>query len=154
MDLINGIQGDDRYILDFLFEEVFSRQTEETQHFLLHTCLLDRFTASLCDTVGLTTNSQSVLEAVYRANLFISPLDDGKEWFHYHPLFANLLNRELIRREPHSIPELHRRASAWYEEHGYLEQAINHSLLIADHDRVVHLLKKDFFSGYQLIVMG
>ncbi len=152
--LLTGIQSGNRYILDYLFEEVFNRQDDQTKNFLLRTSILDKFNASLCDVVCGYTNSKNILDTIYRANLFISVLDESEEWYRYHPLFSSLLQHELSTRNPEIIPELHQRASAWYGEYGLVEQAINHSLVIGDHDSIENLLQDHFFMFTNLLLWG
>jgi len=139
---ISSFTGSNRYILDYLLEEVLDHQTEELCSFLLKTSILDQLSAGLCTTITGEINSQELLEKVERTNLFLIHLDDQREWFRYHHLFADLLHQCLIRKMPEIIPELHQLASIWYEENGFLGEAIDQALAIEDCKRTVRLLKQ------------
>ncbi len=132
--------GSHRYVLDYLSEEVLARQDASVQQFLLHTCLLDRLSGPLCDAVTEQEGSQGMLEALDRANLFVVALDDERGWYRYHHLFAEALRRHLQQREPSLVPELHRRASAWYEQHELPAEAVQHTLAIPDLERAARLI--------------
>jgi len=99
---------------------------------LLRTAVLGRFCASLCDAVTGLAGSQDLLEEIERRQLFLVPLDNARRWYCYHALFAEKLRRELDRTEPGLVPLLHRRASAWYRQHGTLAEAIEHAIAAGD----------------------
>ena len=111
---IAGFAGDDRYIVDYLAEEVLQRQPDDVQRFLLQTSILDRLCGPLCDAVTGQDGGKATLEALERGNLFIVPLDDRRQWYRYHQLFADVLQARLLAERPDGIAELHRRASVWY----------------------------------------
>ncbi|GHO71243.1 helix-turn-helix transcriptional regulator [Ktedonobacter sp. SOSP1-52] len=134
--------GNHRFVLDYLSEEVLSQQSDEVQTFLLQTSILERLTASLCDAVTGYEESQTILETLDRANLFVVALDDVRGWYRYHHLFANLLRSRLQQSEPHLLPELHRRASRWYEEHDVILEAVHHAILALDLDRTIRLIEE------------
>ncbi|HEX6304537.1 MAG TPA: LuxR C-terminal-related transcriptional regulator [Anaerolineales bacterium] len=148
---IAAFRGDDRYILDYLMEEVVRRQPQEIQDFLLRTSILDRLCAGVCDAVVERSDnalrsmlgSQSILDYLERSNLFIVSLDNKREWYRYHHLFADLLRLHLMRQFPEQIPHLHRRASDWYRHTGDVEEAMKHALAIPD-----HALAADLAEGY------
>ncbi len=136
---VRSFAGSNRFILDYLIEEVFRQQPPEVQDFLLQTAVLEQLTAPLCDAVidrGETTvpNSQTILERLEQANLFIIPLDDSRKWFRYHHLFAELL-RQRLRQEKGDTAVLHLRAAVWHEEHGFPRRAVNHYLAAAAWDQ-------------------
>jgi LuxR family maltose regulon positive regulatory protein len=139
---VQAFTGSNRYVLDYLAEEVFQRQPEHIQAFLLQTSLLDRLTGPLCDAVTAQANSQSTLEQLERANLFIIPLDDERCWYRYHRLFADLLRKRLYQAHPDMASTLHRRASDWYEQNGYLAEAIDHALSAPDFERAAGLAEQ------------
>ncbi len=144
--------GDDRYIVDYLVEEVLDRQAERTQRFLLETSILDRMTASLCEAVTEVDDGGHTLEALERANLFVIALDDRRRWYRYHHLFADVLRARLLAEQPHLIPTLHRRASAWFEQEGDLAAAIDHALAADDTSRAADLIElaaRDLFARRQ-----
>ena len=100
---VDAFRGDDRYVADYLLEEVLQRQPVEFQQFLLQTSVLDRLSGSLCDAVTGRSDSQAVLSALERANLFVIPLDNRREWFRYHHLFASLLRQRLLHIRPSGL---------------------------------------------------
>jgi LuxR family maltose regulon positive regulatory protein len=124
---IESFTGSNRYVLDYLFEEVFETQTEEMKSFLLQTAILNRICAELADAVTEQAGSQGILEQLEHANFFIVPLDQSRHWYRYHRLFVDLLRHRLEKSslQPHV---LHERAGHWYADHNYLEEAIEHSL--------------------------
>jgi LuxR family maltose regulon positive regulatory protein len=148
--LIGSFAGSHRYVLDYLIDEVFARQPARVQDFLLKSSILDRLTASLCDAVrfgvGATVTaegdgSREILHALDQANLFIVPLDASREWYRFHRLFADLLRQQLRRGEMGAlVPELHRRASRWYEGAGFPGDAVNHALAASDWGRAAALI--------------
>jgi LuxR family maltose regulon positive regulatory protein len=129
---IAGFAGDDRFIVDYLVGEVLQRQPESVRRFLVETSVLDRLQGSLCDAVTGTTGGKAALEALDRENLFVIPLDDRREWYRYHHLFADVLRARLLDADPELPRELHRRASAWYADHGAPSDAVRHALAARD----------------------
>lgn len=127
-DFIRGFTGGNRYIVDYLGEEIIGRQPEDVRQFLLRTAVLERFTASLCDTVAETANAQNIIRKLEHENLFLVSLDRNHEWYRYHHLFAQFLLGQLVRAGPGTVSALHRRASAWYLERGFIDEAIGHGL--------------------------
>jgi LuxR family maltose regulon positive regulatory protein len=132
--------GDDRFIVDYLHSELLSRLPARQVSFLTRTAVLDRMCGPLCDAVLDRTGSAKVLESLAGSNLLLVPLDRRREWYRYHHLFRDLLGAELERREPGSIPELHRRAAVWCEANGLEETAIDHAQAAGDADRVAGLV--------------
>ncbi len=139
---VRAFAGDDRYIVDYLLEEVLQRQDEEIRRFLLCTSILDRLSGPLCDAVADREHTIAMLDTLERDNLFIVPLDDKRHWYRYHHLFADVLRSNLAAHLPDLLPGLHRRASLWFEEHGFLPEAIHHALEGQDFDRVANLAEK------------
>jgi LuxR family maltose regulon positive regulatory protein len=137
--LIKSFTGSHRFVLDYLIEEVLDQQSESVQNFLLQTAVLDRMTGSLCDALTEQDNSQATLEMLERGNLFIVPLDGERQWYRYHHLFADLLRQRLRQTHLEQIPTLHSRASEWYEQNGFTEEAIEHSLRAKDFERAAGL---------------
>lgn len=133
--------GNDRYIVDYLVEEVLRHQSERVRDFLLQSAVLDRFTGPLCDALTGRDNGSSMLLALERANLFIVPLDDRREWYRYHHLFADVLRANLLGERPEQLPLLHERASRWFEHHDLPEDAVRHALAGRDFDRAAHLME-------------
>ena len=140
-DFIAAFSGSHRYIFDYLVEEVLSRQSEDVHDFLCETSLLNRFSASLCDAVTGGSGSLRILEHLERSNLFLVPLDDERRWYRYHHLFGEVLAQRLREAQPAVIPELHRRASQWFENEGLAEQAIEHAIAGADYESAATLYR-------------
>jgi LuxR family maltose regulon positive regulatory protein len=138
---IAGFGGDDRYVVDYLVEEVLHRQPEDVRRFLLRTSILSRVTGSLCDAVTGQDGGAAMLTALERSNLFLVPLDDHRRWYRYHHLFADVLHARLLDEQPDDVPELHRRASDWYERAGERSEAIHHALAGDDVERAADLLE-------------
>jgi ATP/maltotriose-dependent transcriptional regulator MalT len=118
-DFVASFAGSDRYIMDYMVDEVLEQLSLDTRQFLLQTALLDRLCSSLCDAVTGHTNGQRLLERLERANLFIVPLDNERRWYRYHHLFADVLRSRVQQMHPEQFPQSYRRASVWYEEHGF-----------------------------------
>jgi LuxR family maltose regulon positive regulatory protein len=125
---VESFAGSNRYVLDYLIEEVYQRQAPAAQDFLLQTSVLDRMSAALCDAVTGRDDSAAQLRALEQRNLFVVPLDAARQWYRYHHLFADLLRHRLEQEAPESITELQRRAGRWYADHGYPADAIHHAL--------------------------
>ena len=138
---IKSFTGSNRYILDYLVEEVLSRQPESIQQFLLKTSILDRLTGPLCEVISGQTDSREILEQLERNNLFIVPLDSERVWYRYHLLFADLLSRRAEQIYSDQLPELHRRASRWYEQNDMISEAIDQTLAEGDFDRAMELIE-------------
>ena len=138
---IAGFAGDDRYVVDYLAEEVLQRQTDRVQAFLLRTSILGRLSGPLCDAVTGQGGGKAMLEALDRGNLFLVPLDDRRRWYRYHHLFADVLQARLLDEQPGQVPDLHRRASAWYEQNGEQSLAIGHALAAGDFGRAADLVE-------------
>lgn len=152
---IQAFAGDHRYIADYLIEEVLRNQPESVRTFLLRTSILDRLCGSLCDAViGRQEvdgggGSQAQLEALERGNFFVIPLDDNRQWYRYHHLFAEVLRAHLTSEaanQPDLVTTLHRRASEWYEHNSWtadgMPQAIRHALAAGDFERAANLAER------------
>lgn len=147
---ITSFTGSHHFVLDYLVEEVLGQQEARVQTFLLRTSILERMSGPLCDAVVLdpTPSGQATLEYLEHANLFIVPLDNERQWYRYHHLFAQLL-RKLLQSttasstgdEGNLIAALHRRASVWYEEHGLELDAFHHAVASHDLDRAARLVE-------------
>jgi LuxR family maltose regulon positive regulatory protein len=127
-DFIRRCTGGNRYIWDFLTEEVINHQPPHIQQFLLRTSVLERFTASLCEAVTGSSNASEIIEILDSENVFLTPLDDHREWFRYHQLFSQALLRQLTVADPDAVPALRLRASAWHRQRRLPGRAINCAL--------------------------
>ena len=138
-----GFTGSHRFVLDYLSEEVLSRQSQQVQAFLLQTSILQRLSGLFCDAVTGQNDSQSVLESLERSNLFVIALDETRQWYRYHHLFADVLQRRLQQVEPSLVPKLHQRASTWYEQYGFAGEAIHHALAARDFATAARLIERN-----------
>jgi len=142
---ILNFSGKHHFILDYLMDEVLSRQPEFIQTFLVKTSILDQMCVSLCKAVigkEEKWEGENILESLERANLFIIPLDDQREWYRYHHLFAELLQARLKEAQLETIPEYHRRAALWYEQEGMVNQAVSHTLAAHDYKLAADLIER------------
>jgi LuxR family maltose regulon positive regulatory protein len=133
--------GDDRYIVDYLVEEVLQRQPDEVRTFLLETSILSRLNGPLSDAVTGEGGGKATLEALERQNLLLVPLDDRRESYRYHHLFADVLQARLRDERPGRVAELHRRATEWYEAEGEYGEAISHAMAGKDFARAADLVE-------------
>jgi LuxR family maltose regulon positive regulatory protein len=138
---IAGFAGDDRYIVDYLVEEVLQRQPEDVRSFLLTTSILSRLSGSLCDAVTGRDDGKPMLEALDRGNLFVVQLDDRRRWYRYQHLFGDVLRAHLLDEQPDRVHELHLRASDWHERNGERSEAIRHALAAEDFGRAADLVE-------------
>ncbi len=138
---VKAFAGDDRYVVDYLLDEVLRQQSTQVQSFLLQTSILDRLCGSLCDAVVGTTQSEATLHQLEEANLFIIPLDNRRYWYRYHHLFADLLRCHLRQQSGDWLP-YYRRASVWYEREGFIAEAISQALAAPDFELAAGLLER------------
>ncbi|OGO35482.1 MAG: hypothetical protein A2W35_21210 [Chloroflexi bacterium RBG_16_57_11] len=153
---VSAFTGSHYYIMDYLMEEVLKHQPERIGLFLLKTSILTSMCASLCEAVvgmeGLGPDrGQSVLEILEQKNLFVTPLDDRRQWYRYHPLFADVLNIRLEHLFPQQLPELHRRASHWYEQNSMIHEAIQYAMMAQDQAHAAQLVEQ---YGCSLLMSG
>ena len=134
--------GNDRYIVDYLVEEVLQRQPDDVRDFLSQSSVLDRLTGPLCDAVTGGRDGRVMLEALERANLFVVSLDDRREWYRYHHLFADVLRARMLSEQPEQVAVNHLRASEWYERHDLTEDAVRHAIAARDFDRATGLIER------------
>jgi ATP/maltotriose-dependent transcriptional regulator MalT len=147
---VKAFTGSHVYVAEYLVEEALQRQPQDVQAFLLQTSLLDRLNAGLCEAVvgrlersNVPTfqPSNDILRYLERANLFLIPLDDEGQWFRYHQLFADLLQARLQKAFPKDeITALHLRAATWYEQNGYLVEAVQHTFSAGDYENAALLV--------------
>ena len=138
---IAGFAGDDRYIVDYLVEEVLQRQPSHVREFLLHTSVLDRFSGPLCDAVTGQGGGRAMLETLDRGNLFLVALDDRRQWYRYHHLFADVLRTRLTEQSPELVDVLHQRASDWFADNEERSEAIRHAIAGHHYARAAELVE-------------
>jgi LuxR family maltose regulon positive regulatory protein len=140
-EFVEAFSGSNRFVLDYLVEEVLAAQPADVRSFLLDTSVLDRFTGSLCDAVTGRDDGTRMLELLDRGNLFLIPLDDERRWFRYHQLFADALQARLVGEEPDRVPQLHRAASEWLAKQGELTGAVDHARSAGDVEHTADLVE-------------
>ncbi len=139
-NFVRSFTGSNRYIVDYLIEEVLKRQTPEIQNFLLQTSVLTDFNADLCNAVTGRADAAELLQTIERLHLFLVPLDHRREWYRYHHLFGELLRFRLRQIDPKSIDALHLRASEWYENRKDYHRAISQAMKMKSYERAAELL--------------
>jgi LuxR family maltose regulon positive regulatory protein len=139
---IQAFAGHDRYVVDYLVEEVLKGQSENIRSFLLQTSILNRLSGPLCDAVTQRKDSKKMLDILERSNLFIVSLDDKREWFRYHHLFADVLHAHSKDEHPDHIPNLHLKASEWFEKNDFPADAIRHALAARNYERAAALIEQ------------
>jgi LuxR family maltose regulon positive regulatory protein len=160
-EFIRAFSGSHHYVVDYLFEEVLSRQPDVVREFLLHTSILERMCARLCDAIliggasgsgdsgegELASPSQEILEYLEHSNLFLVSLDDERCWYRYHHLFIDVL-RQMFKSasQPDQVAGLHGRASEWYGQNGFVADAVHHALLAGHHGRAAEIVEENAWS--------
>ena len=153
---VSAFTGSHYYVMDYLVEEVLRLQPSNISTFLLQSSILNRLCGPLCEAVvdadpAKPVGGQATLETLEQMNLFLIPLDEERHWYRYHHLFADVLNKHLEHQFPHLRPELHRRASQWYEQNGFFSEAIQHALAAGEQDRAAQLIEQN---GCFLLMSG
>lgn len=139
---IEAFAGNNRYIMDYLIEEVLKIQPDDIKNFLLQTSILEQFSAPLCNFLLNRNDSQQIVEHLENNNMFIVPLDNERNWYRYHHLFADLLKQRILNNDKQDIAELHNKASLWFEQHNMPRLAISHALANNDFTQCVDLIGK------------
>ena len=134
-DFISAFTGSNRFVIDYLADEVLARQPPQVRDFLLRTAILDRLHGPLCDAVTGGTDGTRTLADLERGNLFVVPLDTERSWYRYHHLFADVLHARLLAEHPEQVPDLHERASGWFAARGLVADAVRHALAAENFDR-------------------
>ena len=140
-EFVEAFSGSNRFVLDYLLEEVLATQPDHVRTFLLDTSILGRFSGSLCDAVTGRDDGGRILELLERGNLFVVPLDDDRQWFRYHHLFADALRARLLAEDADRVRRLHAAAGAWHAEHGNLAEAIEHAAAAGDVEHTADLVE-------------
>ena len=139
---IEAFTGSNRFVIDYLADEVLARQPAEVREFLLRTAVLERLNGPLCDAVTGGADGTRMLEDLERGNLFVVPLDADRSWYRYHHLFGDVLHARLLAEHPDEVPDLHQRASDFYESLGFDPDAVRHALAAEDFDRAARLIEE------------
>ena len=143
-DFVARFGGASRYIVDYLTEVVLNTLDEERHQFLLETSVLDTMCGPLCDAATGRQGSAEVLVELERANLFLIPLDDCREWYRYHELFADVLRNRLLQSDPELARAVHRRASEWLGPEGYRYEAVRHAVAANALESAITLVLEDW----------
>jgi LuxR family maltose regulon positive regulatory protein len=138
---VRAFTGSHRFVFDYLMDEVFARQPESIQSFLLQTSILERLNAPLCNALTERADSQAMLEELERNNLFLTALDDERRWYRYHHLFADVLRHRLTEKSPAALVDFHLRASEWFENERLVTEAVNHAVTAHDWERAARLME-------------
>jgi LuxR family maltose regulon positive regulatory protein len=153
---VSEFTGSHHYIMDYLAEEVLKRLPEKVRKFILQTSILTSMCGSLCDAVvepgdASLENGQAMLEVLEAMNLFVIPLDDRRQWYRYHHLFADVVALRLKHLFPQQLPKLHHRASHWYEQNGMISEATHHAIMAGNQARAAQLVEQN---GCSLLMRG
>jgi LuxR family maltose regulon positive regulatory protein len=140
---IAAFTGSHYYVADYLATEVLNSQPEPVRSFLLQTSILGRMTGELCDRLTGRSDGQAMLRQLETENLFLIPLDEERRWYRYHHLFAEVLRTHLQRAYQDQLAELHKRAAEWYEQNGFVPEAVHHALAAGDQLLVARLMEKN-----------
>ena len=144
-----SFRGDDRFVTDYLRAEELSRAGPEEAEFLLRSSVLEKMCGSLCDAVLERTGSAAMLEQLESENLFVVALDHTRTGYRYHHLFQEMLQAELVRRDPELVSALNRRAAAWCEANGRTEDAIEYAAAAGDTDALARIVTANVFPYYR-----
>ena len=139
-EFIQDLKGDNRYIMDYLMEEVLKIQTDDIKEFLLRTSILEQMSAPLCNAVLNINDSQLILETLEKNNMFVIPMDEKRSWYRYHHLFADLLKQRLLLLSEPYLENLHNKACDWFEQNGMYEFALKNALTIKNYDKSIQIL--------------
>ncbi len=139
-EFIQDLKGDNRYIMDYLMEEVLKIQTDDIKEFLLRTSILEQMSAPLCNAVLNINDSQLILETLEKNNMFVIPMDEQRSWYRYHHLFADLLKQRLLLLSEPYLENLHNKACEWFEQNGMYEFALKNALTIKNYDKSIQIL--------------
>lgn len=142
-NFVTSFTGSHRYLVEYLLEEVFNRQSEQVQSFLLSTSILERLCGHLCDAIlSEISGSEEILKQLARTNLFVVALDEQGYWYRYHHLFRDFLQTRLNKTQPERMVALQRAASEWHVAFGSLREAVQHALKTIDWDYAASLVEE------------
>ncbi len=154
---ISEFAGNDRYIIDYLVDEVLSQRSEETRQFLLRTSVVNRMCGALCEAITGQENACEILQKLEQENVFLVPLDNHRQWYRYHHLFSDVLRLRLTESmTPDEIKAIHSCASRWFENEDMVSDAVDHAFNAIEYDRVIRLINEhaeQFFLSSQLHVL-
>ena len=141
---VHQFTGDNRYIGDYLIEEVLSREPQDVRAFILEVSIFERFSASLCEFVLQMPRAGRIIHDLERSNLFLVPLDASRQWFRFHHLFAAVARSELEAEDPALVTRLHERAADWFRSHGFVDEAVGHAIAAGSTTRASALVQTNW----------
>jgi LuxR family transcriptional regulator, maltose regulon positive regulatory protein len=147
-EFVHFFSGNNRFIGDYLTEEVLSQQPDDVRQFILDMSIVDRFSAPLCDYVNGERQSARILRDLQHTNLFLIPLDAEGQWFRFHHLFGAVARSTLETEQPERVAMLHSRAADWFSENGYLDAAIEHTMAAGRSDRAASLVQASWLQYF------
>ena len=147
-EFVRHFSGNNRFIGEYLTEEVLSRQTDEMRNFILDASVLDRISAPLADYMTRSRRSAHLLRELEHSNLFLIPLDEEERWFRFHHLFGAVARSALEAEQPDHVPELHSRAADWLSRNGYEVEAVPHALSAGAVDQAASLVQANWLRYY------
>lgn len=148
-DLANALAQGHAVILDYLAEEVLAQVSSELKEFLLQTAILERFNQQIASALTGFPQAQALLEQIEKRGLFLIPQDNLRQWYRYHPLFANFLCHQLTKEKPQQLNSLHLKACEAWSQAGYPEEALKHAQQANHLETVAKLLEQHGWSFYQ-----
>jgi LuxR family maltose regulon positive regulatory protein len=147
-EFVRHFSGNNRFIGDYLTEEVLSRQSQDVRQFILDMSIVDRFTAPLCDHMKGGHSSAKILRDLQHTNLFLIPLDAENRWFRFHHLFGAVARSALETEQPDRAVMLHGRAADWLSENGYVDAAVEHALAAGNSDNAASLVQASWMQYF------
>jgi LuxR family maltose regulon positive regulatory protein len=147
---LKDFNGQSAEMAAYLVEQVVNDLPENLREFVLQTSILDRFNADLANSVRMKSDSGSLLDQLVNFNALLVPLDDNRDWYRYHNMFAEFLVQRLYRTSISTVPDLHRHAARWLATHDDLILGVNHALAADDHDLAVQLVREA--RGWELVL--
>ena len=145
-DFVRKLSAGNRFIGDYLTEEVLNRHTDRVRDFIRTASVLDRFSASLCDHMAATTDAATILHDLERSNMFVVPLDQTGDWFRFHNLFAAVARSELELTHPDRVRSLHQRAAEWFRDRGHTDEAVQHLLAAGKAEDAARLIQANWLT--------
>ena len=146
---IQDFTGNDQYVMDYLMEEVIDKQPEDVRTFLSYTSVLNQFCPELCQVIlddlidDVRIEASALLQSIEGGNLLLQLLDTRRQWYRYHPLFAEVLRQRLSQKAPNVVSRIHYQASIWFEKNGFVQEAITHAMTGTHNDRAVELISRE-----------
>ncbi len=152
---ISSLTGASRQISAYI-QDTLATQADEIVDFLLKTAILDRLNGALCHAVTGIARSAELLKALDHERFLLVALDDNGGWYRYHHLMGEYLLDRVRLRMPELLPDLHRRAYAWYAEAKLWRQAVHHALAANDMEEASKFVRQcamELIDGGDLVTL-